>query len=191
MARHRARSSSASGSLANTIASDPPNQTPVLALPPPACPLRLFFIYSRKDKDLRNQLEVHLKLLQRNGVILPWHDSLIGAGQEWEAEISKNLEQADIVLPLISADSLASDYCFEIEFSRAIERHKAGDAKVIPVFIRDADLTDAPFRQIQWLPSNGRAVTRWANRDAAWRDVAQGIRMAAMELQRVKRSQSA
>jgi internalin A len=152
----------------------------------PACPLRLFYSYSHKDEVLRSQLEVHLKLLKRNGVILSWHDRLIGAGQEWKEQISKNLEQADIVLLLISADFLASDYCYDIEMTRALERHEAGEAQVIPVIVRDVDWSDAPFRKLQSLPINGRAVKRWPDRDAAWRNVTEGIRMAAMELQKAK-----
>jgi hypothetical protein len=148
--------------------------------------LRLFYSYSHKDKALRDQLEVHLTLLKRSGVISAWHDRLIGAGQEWQREIPDNLEQADIILMLVSADFLASDYCYGVELARALERHKAGEALVIPVLARDVDLTDAPFSKLQWLPRNGRAIKRWADRDTALKDVAEGVRLAAAEFQRRK-----
>jgi internalin A len=146
--------------------------------------LRLFYSYSHKDEDLRNQLEIHLTLLQRQGVIASWHDRLIGVGQVWKEEISDNLEQADLILLLVSADFIASDYCYNIEMSRALERHAAGKALVIPVIVRDVDWSDAPFGKLQALPRNGRAVRRWTDRDAAWRNVTEGIKNAAKELQK-------
>jgi hypothetical protein len=152
----------------------------------PAPALRLFCSFSHKDEDLRSQLEVHLKLLQRKGVIASWHDRLIGAGQEWREQISKNLERADLILLLVSADFIASDYCYDIEMTRALERHEVGEALVIPVIVRDVDWSDAPFGKLQALPKNARAVRRWSDRDAAWRSVVEGIKAAAAELGRTK-----
>jgi internalin A len=130
------------------------------------------------------QLEVHLKLLQRKGVIAPWHDHLIAAGQEWEKQISASLEQADLILLLVSADFIASDYCYDIEMTRALERHEAGEALVIPVIVRDVDWSDAPFGKLQALPKYGKPVTLWYRRDSAWRSVVEGIKAAAAELRR-------
>jgi TIR domain len=154
-------------------------------------PLRLFCVYSHKDRNVRDRLEVHLTLLKRNHVISVWRDMLIVAGQEWRREISKNLEQADIILLLVSADMLASDFVYDVELARALERHETGAACVIPVLVRKVDLTDAPFSALQWLPSNGNAITLWADRDSALTDVARGVRLAAMRLQQANRAQSA
>jgi internalin A len=161
------------------------NAQPRIA-PEPA--LRLFCSYSHKDEDLRNQLERHLKLLQHRGVITSWCDRLIEAGQDWKGLISENLERADLILLLVSADFIASDYCYNIEMTRALERHKAGEAWVIPVILRDVDWSDAPFGKLQALPKNGKAVRRWPDRDAAWCNVVEGIKAAAVELQRRKLS---
>ena len=114
-------------------------------------PIRLFYSYSHDDESFREQLEKHLALLKRTGVIEEWHDRQIGAGTEWEGQINDNLEQADVILLLISASFLASDYCFDKEMTRAMERHDAGKARVIPVILRqrgskfmaDAAETDA------------------------------------------------
>ncbi|WP_309144804.1 TIR domain-containing protein [Bradyrhizobium sp. CCGB12] len=57
-----------------------------------------------------------------------WHDRRISAGQEFAAEIDRHIETDDIILLLVSADFLASDYCYDIEMTRAMERHEAGDA---------------------------------------------------------------
>lgn len=147
-------------------------------------PIHLFYSYSHKDEELRNQLETHLALLRRQGLIDQWHDRRIGPGQEWAGAIDVNLESAQIILLLASADFIASDYCYEKEMARAIERHEAGDARVIPVILRAVDWKDAPFAKLQALPKDGKPVTAWADRDAAWLDVAQGIRKAVEALAR-------
>ncbi len=144
--------------------------------------LRLFYSYSHKDEDLRNQLETHLKLLERQGVIAPWHDRLIGAGEEWKGQISDNLEKAEIVLLLISSDFIASDYCYDIEMNRALQGHDAGEARVIPVILRPCDWSSAPFGKLQALPKDGKAATMWRPRDKAWNNVAEGIKRAAEEM---------
>ena len=77
-----------------------------------------FDSYSHKDEILPNELESHLKLLHRQGLILPWHDRMIEAGEEWKQRIDENLEAAEIILLLVSADFIASDYCYEIEMRR-------------------------------------------------------------------------
>ncbi|MEQ1546982.1 toll/interleukin-1 receptor domain-containing protein [Methyloglobulus sp.] len=93
----------------------------------------MFYSYSHKDEVLRDELEKHLKLLQRQNVIDSWHDRKIDAGTEWKNTIDDNLETADIILLLISSDFLASDYCIDIEVKRAMEKHKEKSAVVIPV----------------------------------------------------------
>jgi hypothetical protein len=141
-------------------------------------PIRVFYSYSHEDEVLRGDLVNALALLRRQGHIAPWHDRMIGAGDEWKGEIDKNLEEAQLILLLISSSFLASDYCYDIEMKRAIERHDRGEAKVIPVILRQCDWQGAPFGKLQALPKDGNAVTSWANKDEAWTDVAKGIRRA-------------
>ncbi|HEX8179047.1 MAG TPA: COR domain-containing protein [Pyrinomonadaceae bacterium] len=140
---------------------------------------RLFYSYSHKDETLRNELETHLKLLQRQGLIETWHDRKIEAGDEWKRKIDDNLERADIILLLVSADFIASDYCYAIEMQRALARQQSGAATVMPVIVRDVDLKDIAFAGLQYLPTDGQAVTTWPNKDTAWRNVAEGIRAVA------------
>jgi internalin A len=138
-------------------------------------PVRLFYSYSHQDERLCNELETHLKLLQRQGMIETWHDRKIAAGDEWKRKIDENLERADIILLLISADFIASDYCYEIEMKRALERHEKGEARVIAVIVRDCNWRIASFAKLQALPKDGKAVKKWPDKDSAWRNVAEGI----------------
>ena len=141
-------------------------------------PIRLFYSYSLKDETLRDELEEALALLKRQGLISGWHDRRIGAGDEWKGEIDKNLEEAQVFLLLVSSSFLASDYCWDVETKRAVERHDRGEAKVIPVVLRPCEWHGAPFGKLQALPKDGKAVTSWTNKDEAWTDVALGIRRA-------------
>jgi hypothetical protein len=144
----------------------------------------LFYSYSHKDEHLRDQLETHLSLLKRQGVLAGWHDRRITAGMEWEGKIDKNLNAAHVILLLLSADFLASDYCYDIETKRAIERHRNGEARLIPIVLRACDWTSAPFGRIQALPTDAKAITSWPNIDEAFTDVAKGIRAVVEELKR-------
>ncbi len=91
-------------------------------------------------------------------------------------EISQALEAAEIILLLVSADFLASDYCFGIEMSRALERHSSGDAVVVPVILRACDWQHSPFKHLNALPSGGREIAKWAYPDDAFLNVVQGLR---------------
>ncbi len=146
--------------------------------------LKLFYSYSHKDELLRDALETHLKLLEREGIIKSWHDRKIVAGSEWKGAIDEDLKQADIILLLISADFIASDYSYDIEMARALERHERGEARVIPVIVRPTDWKSAPFARLQVLPKDGKAVVAWSLPDEAWQNVAEGIRRAAEDISR-------
>lgn len=152
------------------------------AAPSPPKPIEVFYAYSHKDENLRDKLETHLSILQRNGIISGWHDRRISAGMGWTGIIDDHLNGADIILLLVSADFVASNYCYDKEMRRAMERHEAGEARVIPVILRPCDWEGAPFGKLQGLPRDMKPVTSWINRDEAFKDVVRGIREVAEEL---------
>ena len=143
---------------------------------------KLFFSYSHVDEALRDRLEVHLSLLKHQGLIETWHDRRITAGSELDVAINENLESADVILLLVSADFIASKYCFSLEMKRALERHEEGAARVIPVILSSCDWHTAPFKKLLAAPKDGKAVTSWANQEEAWTDVARQVRSAVDEL---------
>jgi hypothetical protein len=150
-------------------------------------PIDLFFSYSHKDEALRDELATHLSLLRRQGVIRDWHDRRIGAGDDWRGAIDSHLEKARVVLLLVSADFIASDYCYDVETKRALQRQRTGEALVIPVVLRACDWNSAPFSSLQAVPKDAKPVTSWANRDEAWCDVTRRIREALTRLSGVRR----
>jgi hypothetical protein len=144
--------------------------------------IEIIYIYAHDDEKLRNQLEKQLSLLKWQGVITDWYDREISAGMEWANEIDSHLNRASIILLLVSPDFMASSYCYGIEMKRAMERHNAGEARVIPIILRPVYWKKALFGKLQVLPKNAKPVTRWQNRDEAFLDVAEGIRKAVEEL---------
>ena len=146
--------------------------------------IRLFLSYSHRDEALREELIAHLTPLMRQGVVQGWHDRKMGVGHEWKDSIDENLEGSDIIVFLISADFLASDYCYSREVRRTLEKQAAGEALVIPVIVRPVDWRGAPFSHLQALPSDGKAVTSWPNRDEAWANVVMALRKIIEKLKK-------
>ncbi len=145
-------------------------------------PVTVFYSYAHEDEDLCKQLDTHLKILQRQNIIASWYDRAIPAGAEWEDQIDLHLETADIILLLISADFIASDYCWGKELTRAMERHEANEARVIPIILRELDWTGTPFSRLQALPKDAKPVMSWLSIDAAFTDITKGIREVASTL---------
>jgi TIR domain len=137
--------------------------------------INIFFSYSHADEDFKEALDQHLSMLKRSDKIATWNDRAILSGQYWDAEIKDQLERADIILLLISAGFLASDYIWYKELTRAKARHDAGNAVVVPIFIKPCDWKDAPFAEIQGLPRDAKPVATADNAEA-WKGVAVGIR---------------
>lgn len=138
--------------------------------------MEIFFSYAHEDETLRDELAKHLKNLERQGIIQSWHDRQILPGAEWDHSIDTHLDTADVILLLVSNDFIASDYCYDVEIKRAMERHEAGDAIVIPVILRPVDWQGTPFSKLQALPKNATPITTWTNQDQACLDVVRGIR---------------
>ena len=154
----------------------------VTSPPVPQSAIEVFFSYAHVDEGLRNELAKHLSILERQGIIAGWHDRRIAAGTQWADEIDTHLQTAHVILLLVSADFLASNYCYDIEVKQAMARHEAGDARVIPIILRPVDWHHAPFGKLQALPKDGRPVRSWPDPDEAFLDIALGIRTVAEEL---------
>src|SRR6266571_1609967 len=144
--------------------------------------VKIFYSYAHEDEALRDELEKHLSNLERQGHIVLWHDRKIDAGKEWAHEIAANIQEAQIILLLISPDFMASQFCNESEVPLAMERHETEGVRVIPVILRPVDWQDTLFHKLQALPTNSKPITKWPDRDEAFLDVAKGIRKVVEEL---------
>ena len=124
--------------------------------------VEVFYSYARQDEKWQTELEKHLTNLKRQKLIVGWNMREISAGTDWEDEIHTHLNTAHLILLLISPDFLASDYCYSVEMTRAMERYEAEEAVVIPLFLRPVDYQGTPFEKLQGLPRNGKPLSAMA-----------------------------
>jgi hypothetical protein len=153
-------------------------------------PIRIFLSYAHRDKSLADELQHHLGTLQRLDIVSGWDDHNIGSGANWENKVSIEMERSEIILLLVSADFIASDYCWGVEVARALERHERREAWVIPVILRACDWGGTPFAKLSALPSDAKPVSMWPNRDEALTNVVNGIREVASFSTRPTRTKS-
>src|SRR5258707_1383634 len=143
--------------------------------------IEIFCCYAREDQLLLQNLRIHLTPLQRLGLVSVWSDININAGVEWEQELQKHLEASHLILLLISPDFMASEYCYSHEMKRALERHRQGQACVVPILLRPTYCKGAPFEHLQMLPKDAKPVTSWNNRDEAFNDIVEQISIVVNE----------
>ena len=136
---------------------------------------KIFIAYSRKDESLLNELRTHLTPIERSGKVEIWYDGKIEPGLVWEKAIKAHLHAADIILLLVSADAIASDYFYDKEMKDALVRHESGDARVVPLILRPCTWDATPLAKLQAIPKDGLAVTSWKDRDAAFSDAVGSI----------------
>lgn len=138
--------------------------------------MRAFISYSHHDAWAVERLHTHLAMLRREGHIVAWYDRDILAGSDLDAEIASELASCDLFLPLLSPDFLASDYCYETEMMRAIERHDAGELRVVPIVIEPCDWAASSLRKLKALPKDGKPVAEWTNKNTAFLDIVNELR---------------
>ena len=142
---------------------------------------KVFVSYSHLDARFLAELNVQLKILKNKGYLQWWSDESLVGGDEWEQEILDQLEASDIILLLVSAYCLASEFCWGIEMKNAIARHDDGKARVVPIFVRHSDPEETPLEKLHGVPRKDRPVASWKDRHKAWTEVAIGIQRAVEE----------
>jgi tetratricopeptide (TPR) repeat protein len=150
--------------------------------PQPTGAVEIFFSYAHEDAELCGRLQQHFSFLRRERKITQWYDGEIKAGEEWRGEIEGRLDSADVILLLISAAFAHSDFCYNIETGRAMERHNAGEAVVVPIILHPCDWRSAPFARLQALPGSDEAISEWPNIEKALYEVARGVREVVEDL---------
>jgi tetratricopeptide (TPR) repeat protein len=156
--------------------------------------VKVFFSYSHKDEDLRDELDGHLKPLERQDKIETWHDRKIDPGTDWRRELDSQLNSADIILLLVSSNFVSSDFCYCTELEQARKRHDVGEACIIPIFLKPLDLDaleGTPLQTLQGLPEPTKPITKWDDRDEAFVLVARGIRETVNRIQQEKATRKA
>jgi hypothetical protein len=137
--------------------------------------VKLAFCYAHEDKRMATRLKKHLKVLQQSGFIDVWGDYDILAGNNWKLEIKQHLSNAQIILLLLSADFMDSDYCYDVEMKQAVARHERGEARVIPILLRAFRWQGTSISELKMLPEGEKPIALWAPQDTGYESVAKGI----------------
>ena len=142
----------------------------------PRTKLKIFLSYAHEDEAMKNELDKSLIMLKRSSMIEMWQDRKILAGDQWDESINNELASADIILLLVSVDFNNSQYIWEKELYVAMQRQQKGEARVIPVILRNCDWKSAPYGKLQALPTGAIPVKQFEDPDKAYTDIAKGIR---------------
>jgi tetratricopeptide (TPR) repeat protein len=143
----------------------------------------IFYCYASADEKHLRELDKHLQDLKRLGQVTTWYDRQIRPGTEWEAEIEARLNSADIILLLVSPDFMQSDFCYNVEMRRALERHNSPEkTEVIPIILRPVNWQDTPIGKLQAWPIRGKPITLWDHRDEGYQNAADGIKQTVSSL---------
>jgi len=137
--------------------------------------VEVFISYANADEPYRRQLEPYLSVLKQQGLISQCHDQQIDSGTNWAKVPNTCLETSSLILLLVSADFLISDYCVGKEMKRALERHEARIARVIPILVRPVTWRGTPLEHLRVLPTDAKPITMWLNQHEAFVNIATGI----------------
>ncbi len=141
----------------------------------------IFISHADEDQGFLDELTQHLSSLMRDGSAQYYHRYQISAGSEWKEQVRKKLYVADIILLLVSASFIASDYCYGEEAAFAMIQQKNGKARVIPIIVRPVEWKRLIFGSLKSLPE-GKAVSMWLHREEALADIVRGVRATIDDL---------
>lgn len=136
--------------------------------------VRIFVSYSHRDAGAQEKLHTHLAPWRRDGVNV-WYDENIEPGDSLGTEIARELRRAHIFVALFSPAYLDSNYCWNIEYRRAMGRRARKLLRVVAVVVKPCGWNQTPAAGFKLLPKDGVPPERWSSHDAAFVDAARGI----------------
>jgi hypothetical protein len=146
-----------------------------------AAPVRVFLSYRHANHSVRDEVRKHLGWLENSDKIRVFDDRDILAGDDWDARIKAELEQAQIIILIVTADFMHSPYCTKVELKNALERRASEGTRVIPIIAETCDWEAMPIFQIAALPkdkaNNLKPLNKWrGDKDIALTQIAQQVR---------------
>jgi len=141
--------------------------------------LRLFISYSHMDREWCDRLYKHLVGIDKEVLAEIWYDTRISPGSQWDNDIFQHLNNADVVVFLVSANFVDSDFC-ALEIDEALKRQESGKCIVIPVLLRHYNLAGSGYAHLQFSPQGGPIDSdSWSDKDLAFATVSKEIEKAA------------
>lgn len=139
-----------------------------------------FLSYSHHDADFLSEFETHLALLKRDKLIDNWTDRNIVPGSKWRTEIFRTIEDADIIVFLVSPNFLASDFC-QKEMTRAIELQDMTNVIILPIIIRHCSWKESRLAEFQALTEGGKPISAYSDHDLGWTEVVNKLRVLCQD----------
>jgi hypothetical protein len=136
--------------------------------------VRIFVSYSHQDVAAQQKLHTHLAPWRRDGASV-WYDENIEPGAALGTEIARELRRAHIFVALFSPAYLDSNYCWNIEYRRAMGRRARKLMRVVAVVVKPCGWKQTPAAGFKLLPRDGIPPERWSSHDAAFVNAARGI----------------
>ncbi len=134
--------------------------------------IKAFISYSHEDSRFRTALLKHLESINKLFDIDLWYDGEIDAGGHIEEEVIAALDNADIILLLISENYISSNFCYNIEMERAFKREQQKQCIIVPILLKDASLNEAmPFYNLKTLPTDRKPVTSFHPHNKGYADI--------------------
>ena len=143
---------------------------------------KLFVSYSHSDERQRRCLDLHLKVLETEGLVALWHDRKIAPGDKWDDVIRSEIQNADVMLLLLSAAALASEYIRSVEIATSLERNTESSLVVIPIIVERCLWSTTPLGKLQALPRDGKPVRDFSPQRNGWHCVAEELRRMLIQI---------
>jgi len=138
--------------------------------------VKVFFSYSHYDEPALTELRKHLSVLRREGSITEWYDRKLLPGDNFDNHIDENIEQSDLIILLASHHFLSSDYCFNVEMKKALERHYQGDGRIVSIILEPCDWKSTELSKLAALPLDGKPISVWTNANSAYLNIVDEFR---------------
>lgn len=150
---------------------------------------RIFISYAYQNEELKTEFRKMIVPMEKTGQWKVWDAQYLKPGDEWNKEIMRQIAEANVIVLLLTSDFFNSEYIYDIELTRAVERHENGAALLVAVIAEDCMWEETPLSKVQVLPRNGQPVKSNPNRSEIWKAVAKEIQeaIAAREQRRISR----
>jgi AAA15 family ATPase/GTPase len=143
----------------------------------PLTPINIYIVYTSGDESLYREFEPYIKKLKKSGDIHSYYGRKI-IGKKWDHVTSEKLADSRVILLLVSPEFLDTEYCYQEEAHEMVDLHNRGAASVVPVLLKETDISDTPFAALDVYPSNGKSISNryWGNTKNAMDNIFEEIK---------------
>ena len=136
----------------------------------------LFYSYCHADETALGRIQKGLRILIENERVEEWWDRKLRGSDNLSGEIGTALENADVIMMLLSDAYLASESCRK-EMDYAIKENGKRNKIAVPVVIRECGWEEVEeLRNIVALPRDAKPLVRWPSVDSGIADIRKSMK---------------